>query len=84
MRFVMNDRSTRRLPEDARVLDSYELQLRNLVGVQRHAQPIVERLHGKAGLAEVTADLLGRMLKGDLDGWINSVAALRGAVEHEK
>jgi hypothetical protein len=77
------DDTTRRLPDHQRVLGSYELQLRNLLGVQRHAQLIVERLQGKRGLAEPIAELLSRIENSDMDAWIASVQAVRAALERE-
>jgi hypothetical protein len=67
----------RPIPDEQRILGSYELQLRNLVGVQRHAQPIVERLQGRRGFADPTSEVLSHMYSCDLDAQIAAVAALR-------
>jgi hypothetical protein len=75
----VNDKT--RLPEDALVLGSLELQLRNLRSVQQRALPIVERLQGQLGLAEPTAEVLGLLLSCDLEAAIPAVGALRVAVE---
>jgi hypothetical protein len=77
------DDTTRRLPDDQRVLGSYELQLRNLLGVQRHAQLIVEQLQGRRGFAGPTAELLSHIENSDMDAWIASVQAVRAALERE-
>jgi hypothetical protein len=77
------DDTTRRLPDDQRVLGSYELQLRNLLGVQRYAQLIVERLQGRRGFAEPIAELLSHIENSDMDAWIASVHAVRVALERE-
>jgi hypothetical protein len=47
-----------RIPDKQRILGSYEVQLRNLNGVKRHARPIVQRLEGQRGLTERAALLL--------------------------
>ncbi len=78
-----DDRS-RRIPDEQRVLGSYELQLRNLIGVQSHARPIVERLEGQPRLADHAALILDSIDNCKLDDWIGAVTALRLAVEMER
>jgi hypothetical protein len=70
--------------EPQRVLGSYELQLKNLIGVQSHARPIVERLEGQPGLAAQAALILDSIDKCKLDDWIGAVTALRLAMEMER
>src|SRR2546425_7650404 len=77
------DDTTRRLPDDQRVLGSYELQLRNLLGVQRHAQQIVEQLQGRRGFAEPIAELLSHIESSDMEAWIASVQAVRATLQRE-
>ena len=78
------DDPSRRIPDEQRILGSYELQLRNLIGVQRHVRPVVERLEGQRGLADQTALILDYIDKCKLDEWIAAVNALRLAMEMER
>jgi hypothetical protein len=73
-----------RIPDEQHILGSYELQLRNLNGVQRHARPIVERLEGQRGLTEQAALLLDHIDTCNLDNWITAVSPLRVAMETER
>ncbi|MDQ6791539.1 MAG: hypothetical protein M3075_12955 [Candidatus Dormibacteraeota bacterium] len=78
-----DDRS-RRIPDEQRVLGSYELQLRSLIGVQSHARPIVERLEGQPALSDQAASILDYIDNCKLDDWIGAVNALRLAMEMER
>jgi hypothetical protein len=72
------------IPDEQRILGSYELQLRNLNGVQRRARPIVERLEGQRGLTKQAAQLLDHIETCNLDNWITAISALRHAMETER
>jgi hypothetical protein len=78
------DDLSRRIPDEQRVLGSYELQLRNLIGVQSHARLIVERLEGQQGLADQASLILDYIDNCKLDNWIAAVNALRLAMEMER
>jgi hypothetical protein len=73
-----------RIPDKQRILGSYEVQLRNLNGVKRHARPIVERLEGQRGLTEQAALLLDHIDTCNPDNWITAVSALRVVMERER